>query len=264
VAKLLLSRAHNESGLSVPLAFHQPIGDAGDMNFTSRHRIPEMMDQPGLDKQLHRQALDGLRRVNRISDTSGIYWSIIKTLAAQLNDRPLSVLDVACGGGDVAVSLATRAKRVGIKLRIDGCDISAVAVEHADEQAARAGVDVSFFQQDVLADCLPDGYDVLTSSLFLHHLNDADAIGLMRKMSAAAGQLVLIDDLRRTRVGYLLAWAGCRLLSRSPIVHYDGPQSVVAAFSDSEARELAQQAGMGDVTISRHWPQRFLLTWRRA
>lgn len=234
------------------------------MNFTSRHCVPELMDQPGLDKHQHQQALDGLRRVNRISATSGIYWPFIETLATQSNGQPLSVLDVACGGGDVAVSLATRAKRSGINMKIDGCDISPVAVQHAEEQAARAEVDASFFQHDVLADHFPEGYDVLTCSLFLHHLNEADAIGLMQKMAAAAGHLVLIDDLRRTRVGYLLAWAGCRLLSRSPIVHHDGPQSVVAAFSDSEARELAQQAGMGDVTISRHWPQRFLLTWRRA
>ena len=127
-----------------------------------------------------------------------------------------------------------------------------------------ANVDASFFQHDVLSDQFPQEYDVLTCSLFLHHLNETDAIILMQKMSAAAGQVVLIDDLRRTRFGFFLAWAGCRLLSRSPIVHHDGPQSVVAAFSDSEARELAKQAGMGDVTISRHWPQRFLLTWRRA
>ncbi|MBT6495812.1 MAG: methyltransferase domain-containing protein [Planctomycetaceae bacterium] len=234
------------------------------MNFTSRHCVPELMDQPGLDKQLHRQALDGLRRVNRISATSSIFWPTIETLAKQRNDRPLSVLDVACGGGDVAVSLAQRAKRVGIKMKIDGCDISSVAVQHAQQQAAGSEVDASFFQHDVLADQFPQEYDVLTCSLFLHHLNETDAITLMQKMSATAGKLVLIDDLRRTRFGFFLAWAGCRLLSRSPIVHHDGPQSVVAAFSDSEARELAKQAGMGDVTMSRHWPQRFLLTWRRA
>jgi 2-polyprenyl-3-methyl-5-hydroxy-6-metoxy-1,4-benzoquinol methylase len=234
------------------------------MNFTSRHCVPELMDQPGLDKQQHRQALDGLRRVNRISATSGIFWPTIEALAKQRNDRPLSVLDVACGGGDVAVSMAQRAKRAGIKMTIDGCDISSVAVQHAQQQAAEAEVDASFFQHDVLADQFPQEYDVLTCSLFLHHLNETDAITLMQKMSAATGQLVLIDDLRRTRFGFVLAWAGCRLLSRSPIVHHDGPQSVVAAFSDSEARELAKQAGMGEVTISRHWPQRFLLTWRHA
>jgi len=57
------------------------------MDFTSRHKVAELMDQPGLDEQLHRQALRGLRRVNWFSRSSGILWSAIRDLANQVLRR---------------------------------------------------------------------------------------------------------------------------------------------------------------------------------
>ena len=234
------------------------------MRLASRHLLPELMDQPGLDPGQHRQALDGLRRVNAMSGTSGIIWSAIQSSLPLSNEEPLRVLDVACGGGDVAISLAAKAKTAGLSIRVEGCDISSVAVEHARQQAESADVEATFFQHDVLTEQLPCEYDVVSSSLFLHHLSESDAISLMCRMTSAAKSLVLIDDLRRTRIGYMIAWVGCRLLSRSPIVHIDGPQSVVAAFSMGEVRDLAKRAGLDDVRISKHWPQRYLLSWRRV
>jgi len=69
--------------------------------------------------------------------------------------------------------------------------------------------------------------------------------------------------LVRTRFGYALAWAGGRLLTRSPIVHTDGPLSVRAAFTLDEFGTLAERAGLRGATFRRHWPQRFLFAWRK-
>ena len=78
------------------------------MDLRLRHRVTELMDQPGLDEQLHRKALRGLRRVNWFSRSSGILWSAILGLARQVESRPLRVLDIACGGGDVTMAIADR------------------------------------------------------------------------------------------------------------------------------------------------------------
>ena len=42
------------------------------------------------------------------------------------------------------------------------------------------------------------------------------------------------------------------------------PLSVEAAFTLAEVQALAAEAGMAGATISRHWPCRYLLAWRRA
>ena len=149
-------------------------------------------------------------------------------------------------------------------MQVAGCDISPVAVRHAQQQTQEDTTQVEFFELDALTDSLPDDYDVLVCSLFLHHLAEPEAIELLRRMSAAARHLVLVNDLRRTQWGYWLARFGCRLLTRSHIVHTDGPLSVAAAFTAEEALQLASRAGVADAAVSGHWPQRFLLNLRRS
>jgi 2-polyprenyl-3-methyl-5-hydroxy-6-metoxy-1,4-benzoquinol methylase len=228
-----------------------------------RRRRPELMDQPDLNPGEHARALCGLGRINRVSRSDAIFWPAIATLARVSKGSPVRVLDLASGGGDVPIALAIRAARAQLDVRIEGCDKSAEAVRFAQRNAAAGGVAVRFFALDALADSIPEGYDVLTCSLFLHHLNEADAVRLLRKMADAAGRMVLVDDLIRSRVGYALAWAGCRILSRSPIVRHDGPVSVSSAFTPEEVRELANRAGLGAVSLTRHWPRRVLVSWSR-
>ena len=228
-----------------------------------RNRQPEMMDQPGLDEQQHRQALRALQRVNFLSRSVHILWPAIRGATQNLPHRPIRILDVACGGGDVAVALWRLAARQRIDVEIEGCDISDTAIGHARDLARLKHADVRFCKVDVIAEPLPAEFDVITCSLFLHHLDESAAVEVMRKMSQRARHSVLINDLLRGRFAYQLAYWGCRLLSRSRIVHVDGPLSVAGAFNREEALALAERAGMTGSTMSAHWPQRFLLNWRR-
>jgi 2-polyprenyl-3-methyl-5-hydroxy-6-metoxy-1,4-benzoquinol methylase len=227
-----------------------------------RRLQPEIMDQPGLSASAHCQALEGLRRINAWSGSARILWAPLRRLASTLQ-RPIRVLDLACGGGDVAIRLAQRARRSGIPLEILGADVSEVAIHHASAAARRAGVSCRFFPMNALHDAMPHDCDVLTCSLFLHHLSEEDAVGLLRKMSEATRRLVLVNDLVRSRLGWLLAKAGTFLLSRSPVVHVDGPRSVEGAFRMDEVRELANQAGLQGAEIEGRFPCRLLLTWSK-
>lgn len=226
-----------------------------------RDRRPELMDQPGIDAGVHRDALAGLERVNRLSFAAAALYRPITARMQSEPSRRWKLLDVACGAGDVPITLTRATAEAGLSLKVAGCDISETAVAHARANAERADVAAEFFRRDVLADGLPGGYDFVTCSLFLHHLDTPDAVTLLRAIGDAAGAFGLVSDLRRTRLGYALAVAGTRILSRSRIVRIDGPLSVRAAFTTDEALRLAEQAELaGRVTIRRIWPQRFLMT----
>jgi 2-polyprenyl-3-methyl-5-hydroxy-6-metoxy-1,4-benzoquinol methylase len=231
------------------------------MFLRQRHRLPEIMDQPDLDSARHQHALRGLARINALSNSAGILWPPLAALASAV-PRPLRLLDLATGGGDVLLRLWRRAQRSGVALKIDGCDLSPVAIEHAQATAAAAGADVHFFVHDALAGPPGGEYDVAVCSLFLHHLDEDDAVTLLRHLRAAA-PVVVINDLERGLFGWLLAWLGTRLLSTSRVVHVDGPRSVAGAFTTTEARGLAERAGLIDVQVTRHWPCRFRLVGRR-
>jgi 2-polyprenyl-3-methyl-5-hydroxy-6-metoxy-1,4-benzoquinol methylase len=230
-------------------------------DLSSRDRQPELMDQPGLSEDAHRLALRGLARINRLSFSANAIW---RAIAAEIGKRPpreWRLLDVACGSGDVPLTLARYAASRNISLRVAGCDMSETAVAQASSRASAAGISAEFFVRDVIRDGLPEGFDFITCSLFLHHLEEGDAAKLLKAIARSAGTLGVVTDLRRTQLGYAMAAVGVHLLSRSPIVHIDGPLSVRAAFTINEARALSSAAGLdGRVATRKIWPQRFLMT----
>ncbi|QJQ94545.1 MULTISPECIES: methyltransferase domain-containing protein [Halomonadaceae] len=229
----------------------------------ARRRLEgELMDDPDIDDRAHQRALHGLRRINNVSRTAAALWPSIARIAKTRQSRTLSLLDVATGGGDVAISLVRRARRAGLDLQVEGCDISPTALDFAAQAAQRAKVPVTFFELDVLTEPVPRHYDIVTSTLFLHHLDDEQVVALLGQLADCADHL-LISDLIRNRAGYGLAYLGTRLLSASRVVHVDGMRSVRAALTLPEARTLAAQAGLDGVTFTRHWPSRFLLHWAR-
>lgn len=225
----------------------------------SRERIPELMDDPSIDPADHRRALAALARLNRVSNSAGVLWPAIRDLARRLS-RAVRVLDVATGSGDVPAGLATRAARTGVALEISACDLSPTAIDLARQRTR----DVRFFVHDAINEKLPPGYDVVTCSLFLHHLSSDEGASLLVNMRQAAGRLILVNDLARSRFNYLGVWFACRLLTRSPVVRFDGPASVRSAYTPGEAIELAERAGLHGSRVRARFPARFLLTWEHT
>jgi len=229
----------------------------------ARRLLPEWMDEPDLDSLRHIQALNGLARLNWWSGSSGIVWSAIRRKVSFPRNRPLRVLDLACGSGDVMLGLWRRASRQNIPVTVVGLDRSSLAVDQARTRAQRAGAPLDFQVADVLEIEYERQFDVVTSSLFLHHLRESEAVCLLSRMAAATSHLVLINDLRRSVAGLLLAEAASRLLTRSPVVHVDAARSVAGAFSAAELRDLAGRAKLTGATVTRRWPYRLLLSWQR-
>lgn len=233
-------------------------------DLSRRDRQPELMDDPALDESLHRQALRGLERVNRISGIARLLWRTVRPLCDEVRGRPLRVFDVGCGGGDIILGVWKRARRAGRPIEIGGCDVSPKALRLSAERARAAGASAEYVTVDVLRDPLPRDWDVMYCSLFLHHFDEPQGVCLLQNMGHSARKMVLVNDLIRDRLGYLLCWWGVRVLTRSPVVHVDGPLSVRAGFQPREVLEMAAQAGLQGARLTRHWPQRLLLTWRRA
>lgn len=231
-----------------------------------RQRQPELMDQPGLPPAQHFHALSGLGRINWLSASASTFFRPLLQLQYDLGVDRLRILDVASGGGDVPIRLWQQAARRGLDWRIAGCDISSTAVEYARAAAGRAESLVHFFTHDVMRQSVSGNYDAVTCSLFLHHLDDDEAVSLLTALSRIGDQgprLILINDLDRSWIGLLLAQVVARLLTRSSVVHVDGPLSVRAAFTPTEALALATQAGLQGATVRRCWPWRWLMQWRR-
>jgi len=244
------------------------------------------MDDPALATAEYLHALSALGRINALSRTaSQLAAAIVRIRAAgsglQFADctdtvahnrnapRPIHVIDVACGGGDVTVALAQRLNRLrtrpenpaGPVVHVTGIDVSPRAIQRAEALAAQAGTkNVSFEVRNVVADGCPP-CDIATSSLFLHHFDDTTAEQIVRSLASASRCGVVVSDLIRSKLGLWLAMIGTAVLSSSRVARVDGPLSVRAARTPEEYRCLVGCAGLPQATVRRVWPERVLLEW---
>jgi 2-polyprenyl-3-methyl-5-hydroxy-6-metoxy-1,4-benzoquinol methylase len=202
---------------------------------------PERMDDPTLPAQDHIAALIGLSRINRLTSVSRPIYRRLRRYA-QATKRPLRVLDVATGSGDLPIDWARRARADGLSMEITAIDISDVAIEFAKQRATDAGVQIHFECRDCLHSRMPTGFDIVTCNLFIHHLDETSITRLLQAMRSAADHAVLVCDLERSRLNLAAVWLAAHAVTRSPVVHEDAMLSVRAALTRAEFREVATQA----------------------
>jgi len=229
------------------------------------------MDDPLLDEGLHRAALKGLEHLNAIGNSKMIVAAKIEKLARTFavtgHNQPLKVLDLACGAGDQAIALSKYFASKNLPVEIHGLDISGTAVAYAEAsyqncvQSCGPGIGkCTFSQLDVIDDQLPNGFDVIITSLFTHHLDPAQIITLLAKMAARARHIIMVNDLERSLTNLWGVTLATRLVTTSAVVHHDGPASVRAAFTAAEMLQMARDAGLHNASVSRQFPCRILLT----
>ena len=227
-----------------------------------RRREPEWMDDPSIGAAEHDAALRGLARLNIVSRSHAILWPRVADVARSVNrtGRPLRVLDVATGSGDLPLAMAHLARKAGLDVHWSVCDVSAHALEVAVRRAAEAGFEFRSHQLDATTDALP-ATDVSICSLFAHHLDPPQVVGVLRGMRRASSMAVGVADLDRSRWGFVLALLASRALTRSPIVHTDALLSVRASFRPDEVVGMAHDADLDGVQLHRAWPARWRLWW---
>ncbi len=223
---------------------------------------PELMDDPGLALGPHRRALAGLARLNLLSNAAGTMAGAVVTMGQRNGAKDLSsltLLDVACGSADVVAGVL---RAVPLKACMV-CDFSQTALDQAKNRLAGSNI-TQYLRADVLSGSPLPRADIVTCSLFLHHLTREQVVVALRAMAAAARLGVIVSDLRRCRFGSVLAAVVPRLVTTSYVVHTDARLSAAAAWTQRELAVLATEAGLQGARITRTFPARLLLMWDRA
>ena len=214
----------------------------------------EMLDGPVPLADLS-QSLSDVARLNALFGGRLVTLAHVKRLAATLPaGRPLTVLDVGTGGGDVPRALVRWARRARRPIRVLALDRDPATVRVARERA-HGYPEIVFLQGDAVD--LPvraAAADVVISSLTLHHLDEAAAARHLAEMDRAAGHGFVMNDLARSRTAYGLVWLVTRLFAVNRMSRHDGPVSVQRAYAADELRALCEKAGLFDVRIVRYPP----------
>ena len=205
----------------------------------------ELLDGRLDDSATLRGNLRDLARVNARLGGSSLS---IRAIAKLAGDRPaLSVLDVGTGAADIPVALLDHANRAGLDWCVTGVD------SRPEVLAAAALVDPRVTGTPRLTLHVGDGrrlayddaaFDVVHTSLVVHHLDPAGVDALLREMTRVARLGVVINDLVRGRLALAGAWALTRVATRNPYTRNDAPLSVRRAYTRDELRSMLATAGL--------------------
>lgn len=215
--------------------------------------VRELMDDPDCDLTALQHTYEQFRVLNRVlAGWRGIYVRLIRPLLEP--DRVATLLDIGCGGGDVARSLARWAAGDGLRLDITAVDPDERAYAFATAQPPVGGVT---FRQASSADLVAEGavFDVVVSNHLLHHLDPATLTGLLSDSERLSRQLVVHNDLARSRRAYGAYAVVSRPFGRRSFVHVDGLLSIRRSYRRAE---LAAVVGPSWRVVGR-FPARLLL-----
>ena len=94
----------------------------------------------------------------------------------------------------------------------------------------------------------------------IHHLSAREAVVLLREMGRVARLGVVVNDLDRTRLGWIGAWLIGHLLTRNRYTRHDAPLSVLRSYRADETRALLRTAGLTPVrTVRGSFGQRYAI-----
>ena len=201
-----------------------------------------------------------LQRVNKwLGDSRALRNTLLKEIERQ-DLTSFSILDIGAGSGEllrVAARWARETSRsaslVGLELNERSArsilDASADSPEVSSVQAS--GLDLPFADHSV---------DYVISSLTLHHFDDQGAVEILREMGRVAARGIFVIDLHRNPVAYYLYTTVGHIILHTRLLREDGALSILKSFKPDELEKLGHDAGLGNVTVEKHFPSRLVLS----
>jgi 2-polyprenyl-3-methyl-5-hydroxy-6-metoxy-1,4-benzoquinol methylase len=229
-------------------------------SFRTRSPQLEWMDTETISAEDFARCLADLAMVNSVTLARPPTIAFMRRVSRGMSAGAwLSVLDVGFGEGDMLRRVHRWGTRRGLRMNLSGVDLNPWSTAAA-QAATPAAMGIQYMTGD-LFDLPPGETDVVISSLFTHHLTDAQIVQFLIWMEARARRGWFVNDLHRHPVAY----HGFRLLSGAAgwhrFVRHDGPISVARSFRRRDWDALLRQAGLaGKATVRWHVPFRLCIS----
>jgi 2-polyprenyl-3-methyl-5-hydroxy-6-metoxy-1,4-benzoquinol methylase len=156
--------------------------------------------------------------------------------------QPLQIVDLGTGAADIPRVVVARARELGCPVLVTAVDRQQPTLTIAEKFSA-GFPEIRFVAADFLTFAEGTLYDVVLCNLVLHHLDETDAIRLLRRCRELSKGAALVTDLRRSRLAQAGIFAVTELFYREPMTRHDARLSAERAFSFPELRKLAVAAG---------------------
>jgi SAM-dependent methyltransferase len=149
------------------------------------------------------------------------------------------------------------AAKKAISVKLIGIDANPHIIAFARKNL-RDLSDVQFFLLDIFSEEFKNlRFDVVLGTLFYHHFSDDQLTAFFKNLRGQARKGIIINDIHRHPVAYysikwLTTW-----FSRSSMVKFDAPLSVLRAFKMVELATILKNAGIQDFRLQWKWAFRW-------
>lgn len=225
--------------------------------FAQRSEQKELMDDFGCSGDELKQTLRELKTINRWLGGNHVTTTGLAKVFKSYPQDSYTVADIGCGGGDMIRVMAEWAESqkkavnfMGIDANRNIIDLAKVRLTDLPKVAWRVQnvFDAGFSEEKV---------DISTCTLFTHHFTDTELVGLLKSLREKSRLGIVINDLHRHPLAfYSIKWL-TRLFSKSKMVQYDAPLSVLRGFSRADWEKALRAAQIGNAEISWHWAFRW-------
>jgi ubiquinone/menaquinone biosynthesis C-methylase UbiE len=228
--------------------------------FTQRSYELEHLDKGDYTPEEYEGCLVELRFVNEwLGDARALKRSLLSWIEhAGLSE--FSVLDVGAGSGELLRVIANEAREHGWHARLVGLELNERSARAILEES-RAYGEIAAVRGDAFH--LPfaaDAFDFVLCSLFTHHFRDDDIIRILREFARVVRRRVFVIDLHRHPVAYYFYTTVGKLFLHNRLIREDGALSIRRSFRPHELQRLAEQAGLKQIEVQRHFPYRLVLS----
>ncbi len=231
-------------------------------DFKNRSSEIEIMDDLNCDGEVVDQTLHELEFINRWLGGNAVTLEGVKHLVKDEKET-LTIVDLGCGGGDMLKLLAKWGRKSGQTLRLIGIDANPNIIEFAKDNC-KIYQEISFETLNIFSeDFQTRRYDIVMGTLFYHHFTQGELVNFFSKLKLQVRIGIIINDIHR----HWLAFHSIRLLtkffSKSSMVRFDAPLSVLRAFTHQEMTDILTLSGLAPYSLKWRWAFRWLAIYNK-
>jgi ubiquinone/menaquinone biosynthesis C-methylase UbiE len=228
--------------------------------FAERSQASEIMDDLQCSGEVVHQTLRELDFINHWLGGNQVTLKGLRLLMKDQNkNESLHIADLGCGSGEMLKLIHQELKPTYPNIRLTGIDANPNIIAFAEKHCG--GIpNIQLKTEDIFnPDFQKHPFDIVIATLFLHHFTYEQLVKIFRTLKSHTRIGVVVNDLHRHPLAFysikLLTW----LFSRSAMVKYDAPLSVLRGFRKVEIERILAEAGITRYSLSWRWAFRWQL-----
>ena len=232
--------------------------------FSQRSGEIEIMDDLNCNGEVVDQTLRELEFINRTLGGNQITVSGIRSLIKGNTTSVLEIVDLGCGGGDMLALLAKEFSKKNIQPNFLGIDANPSIIDYARRN--NQGFHnikfetVNIFSQEFQSKKI----DIAIATLFFHHFTSDQLINFFKELYSQVKIGIVINDLHRHPLAFYSIKLLTKLFSKSAMVKFDAPLSVLRGFSRKEMEDILDQVGIKNYSLRWRWAFRWQVIIRKS